>query len=139
MGGVYLNAYLPEIASKDKIGRISGYGWSFGYVGGLLMLALCFILFIQPENPINPISGNMLNKTTGEHIRIINIFIAIWFAIFSIPTFLFVRDKRKSKLFNINIIKSSFRDLHTTFIEIKKYKQILIFLIARLIYNDALV
>ena len=36
MGGVFLNAYLPEIAPKDKIGRISGYGWSLGYVGGLI-------------------------------------------------------------------------------------------------------
>ena len=83
-----------------KIGRISGYGWSFGYVGGLLMMALCFMLFIQPENPVNLFTGNLLDKESGEHIRIINILIAIWFAIFSLPTFMFVGEKQKNKSIN---------------------------------------
>ena len=61
MGGVYLNAYLPGIAPKDKIGRISGYGWSFGYIGGLLALGICFILFIHPENPFIPLIDYTLN------------------------------------------------------------------------------
>ena len=61
MGGIYLNAYLPEIAPKDKIGRISGYGWSLGYIGGLLVLGVCFLLFIQPQNPINPFNLTLLD------------------------------------------------------------------------------
>ena len=61
MGGVFLNAYLPEIAPKDKIGRISGYGWSFGYVGGLIALAFCFVSFVLPDNPLNPLTGNILD------------------------------------------------------------------------------
>ena len=56
MGGVFLNAYLPDIAPREKIGRISGYGWSFGYIGGLLALAICFVLFISNDNPSNPIT-----------------------------------------------------------------------------------
>ena len=44
MGGVFLNSYLPSIAPKEKIGRISGYGWSFGYVGGLIALCIAFLL-----------------------------------------------------------------------------------------------
>ena len=103
MGGVFLNAYLPEIAPKEKIGRISGYGWSFGYIGGLIALAVSFILFISPENPINPFNGQLLNLDTGEHIRIINVFIGIWFAVFSIPTFLFLKDKNLL-FFKIKII-----------------------------------
>ena len=35
MGGVFYNAFLPDIAPPDRIGRISGYGWALGYVGGL--------------------------------------------------------------------------------------------------------
>ena len=139
MGGIYLNAYLPDIAPKNKIGRISGYGWSFGYVGGLIALAICFIIFIYPENPINPISGVLLNKNTGEHIRIINIFIAIWFFVFSLPTFIFVKDNNISKKINTTIIIESFKSLSKTFHEIKKYKEVLKFLIARLVYNDGLI
>ena len=74
MGGVFLNAYLPEIAHKHKIGRISGYGWSFGYVGGLIALAFCFVSFVLPDNPLNPLTGNILDKSSYEHIRIINVF-----------------------------------------------------------------
>ena len=139
MGGVFLNAYLPEIAPRNKIGRISGYGWSFGYLGGLIALSICYILFISPENPTNPLTGNLLNIENYEHIRIINIFIAVWFAIFSLPTFLFVPDSTKTKKINIKLLASSFISLKNTFNEIKKYKEILKFLIARLIYNDALI
>ena len=139
MGGIYLNAYLPEIAPKSKIGRISGYGWSFGYIGGLLALTISFLLFIQPENPVNPITSVLLDKSSGEHIRIINILIAVWFAIFSIPTFLFVKDSKKIKKINFLLIKESFNNILKTFLEIKKYKEILKFLIARLVYNDALI
>ena len=81
---VFLNAYLPEIAPKEKIGRISGYGWSFGYIGGLIALAICFVLFATPDSMFY----SRLDNSTGEHYRVINIFIAIWFAVFSIPTFL---------------------------------------------------
>ena len=139
MGGVFLNAYLPEIAPKRKIGRISGYGWSFGYIGGLLALCICFLLFIQPENPINPFNFELLDKSTGEHIRIINVFIAIWFAIFSIPTFLFLKDAKKPSRIKISLIKESFKSLLKTFFEIRKYNGILKFLFARLVYNDALI
>ena len=140
MGGVFLNAYLPEIAPKEKIGRISGYGWSFGYIGGLIALAICFILFISPESPVNPFNGQLLNLDTGEHIRIINVFIGIWFAVFSIPTFLFLKDKkRKNTLNNGQLIYETFKSLNKTFREVKCYKETLKFLLARLVYNDALI
>ena len=139
MGGVFLNAYLPEIAPKDKIGRISGYGWSFGYVGGLLALAVCFVFLVFPEQPINPLTGNYFDKESYEHIRIINVLIAIWLAVFSIPTFLFVRGKNKKIKEKDNLISKSFIEIKKTFIEISKYKQVVRFLFARIIYNDALI
>ena len=115
------------------------YGWSFGYIGGLLALGISYVLLIQPENPINPLTGHFLDKSTGEHIRIINILIAVWFAVFSIPTFLFVKDSKKPKRIDSALISNSFKSLLKTFKEMKKYKQILKFLIARLVYNDALI
>ena len=68
MGGVFCNAFLPDIAPKEKIGRVSGYGWSFGYVGGLIALILGLVLFINPEVPLFNLS-----KETYEHIRATNI------------------------------------------------------------------
>lgn len=139
MGGVFLNAYLPEIAPKNKIGRISGYGWSFGYIGGLIALAACFLLFVVPENPINPLTGNVLDKSSYQHIRIINVFIAIWFAVFSIPTFLFVNSAERIVKLSNNIISSSFKEIKNTFNQIRNYKQVIRFLLARVIYNDAII
>ena len=139
MGGVFLNAYLPEIAPKDKIGRISGYGWSFGYLGGLLALAVCFVFLVFPEQPINPLTGNYFDKESYEHIRIINVLIAVWLAVFSIPTFLFVKGSSKKNKEKKGIISKSYLELIRTFKELKKYKQIVRFLFARIIYNDALI
>ncbi len=123
MGGVFLNAYLPEIAPRNKIGRISGYGWSLGYIGGLIALAICYIMLIVPDAPINPFSGELLDKSSYEHIRIINIFIAIWFAIFSIPTFLYVNSNNQNNKTSKKLILNSFKSISQTFIEIKKYKR----------------
>ena len=89
MGGVFCNAYLPDIAPHEKIGRISGYGWSFGYVGGLIALALSFIFFIQPDIP-----WFGFTKELGENIRAVNLLVAIWFAVFSLPTFIWVKELR---------------------------------------------
>jgi len=139
MGGVFLNAYLPEIAPKEKIGRISGYGWSFGYIGGLIALAICYVFFVSPDIPINPFTSDKLDISSYEHIRIINVFIAFWFAIFSIPTFLYVRGKNQKNKNSKNLISSSFLSVKKSFKEIKKYKEITRFLIARVIYNDAII
>ena len=73
MGGVFCNAFLPDISPKEKIGRVSGYGWSFGYIGGLLALLICFVLFITPDSPNNLFTGKLLDTNSVEHIRIINI------------------------------------------------------------------
>ena len=83
LGGVFYNAYLPEIAPENKIGRVSGYGWSFGYVGGLLCLVMAMIGFVNPETP-----WFGFTKEAGENIRATNILVAVWFSIFSLPMIL---------------------------------------------------
>ena len=137
MGQVFCNSYLPDIAPKDKIGRISGYGWSLGYLGGLIGLAVCLIVFYFPSEPVNPFTGNTLNKETFEHVRAMPIFIAIWFALFSLPTFIFLKDRKIDRSKSVSIRKS-YNELLKTFREIRKYKNIVRFLIARMLYNDAI-
>ena len=45
-GYTFYNAFLPEIASPERIGRVSGYGWGLGYVGGLVCLAVALVGFV---------------------------------------------------------------------------------------------
>ena len=299
MGSVFCNAYLPHIAPKDKIGRISGYGWSLGYVGGLIALMISLFLFVQPTKPIfnlkknssinsiivdienveisntftrftiSPSSFNVIDsiqvgmpiklinfeltdtlafmsdlvyknetekgtvadidldshsfvifgshpeyinhkdrsiqligkpswnnyntkeldsktgfvldeknnfeirgpiyeddkyvgtlcyfrdgrlkivdnpnineisvKTSGENIRGINLLVALWFALFAIPTFLGVKDHKINARISKNLIYKSYSQIRQTFKEIKQYKHIVRFLIARILYNDGLV
>jgi len=123
MGSVFCNSYLPDLSSTDNIGRISGYAWGLGFVGGLLALFLSLFLF-DINNP--------------DEIRKINILVGIWFLLFSIPTFLFVKDRKKEKL-NKEHIHSSFQSVKETFRSITNYREISRFLIARLFFNDGLI
>ena len=71
-------------------------------------------------------------------VRMSAVVVALWFAIFSIPVFFLVREKKSEKLTK-NHVKKSFNSILETFHKIKKYKKIIRFLIARLFYNDALI
>ena len=135
LGGVFYNAYLPEIAPENKIGRVSGYGWSFGYVGGLLCLVIALVGFVKPEIPWFGFS-----KIAGDNIRATNLLVAIWFCIFSLPMILKLKSPppKKNKKSEFNIL-SGINELVHTFREIMKYKQVIKFLLARMIYNDGLV
>ncbi|MBN2329948.1 MAG: MFS transporter [Candidatus Omnitrophica bacterium] len=135
MGCVFYNAFLPDIASSDRIGRISGYGWAAGYLGGLLALTVALFGFVFPERPWFGVS-----KEAYEHIRATNLLVAVWFAVFSIPIFLWVQENRMNCVQGRgNVLRSSFRQLAGTFHEIKRYRQIIKLLLARLFYNDGLI
>ena len=135
LGGVFYNAYLPEIVSLKKIGRISGIGWGAGYLGGLLAMLVAMIGFVSPDVP-----WFGLNIDTGEHIRATNILVAAWFFIFTLPAILYLKEKKVESANRIGIVVlNSIQALKKTFQEIKIYKNTVRFLISRLIYNDGLV
>ena len=134
MGIVFCNAYVPLISNKDNMGKISGYGYAFGYLGGLLALVVGLVTIALPEQPMFGISTDY-----GQNYRSMNILVALWFFVFSIPTFLWLdKDDRKRKL-NSKLLKDSFKQLFNTFKDIRKIKNTVRFLIARLFYNDALI
>ena len=137
MGSVFCNAYLPDISHSKNIGRISGYGWSLGYVGGLIALALAMVFLVQTDTPI---FGFGKGEAGGyENIRATNLLVAVWFAVFSIPTFLFVKDRKPETKALLKNVKHTVKDFRTTIKELKEYPQIVRFLLARLVYNDGLV
>ena len=123
MGTVFCNSYLPDLSNQENSGSISGFAWGLGFVGGLLALFLALLLF-DVNNPVE--------------LRKINVLVGIWFAVFSIPTFLFLKDRKKEKLTQKHI-SDSFATIRKTFNSISYYKQISQFLIARLFFNDGLI
>ncbi|NBC01388.1 MAG: MFS transporter [Bacteroidetes bacterium] len=132
---VFYNAFLPEIAPPDKIGRISGYGWAVGYLGGLLSLVAALLIFVFPEPPLFG-----LNPDTGANIRATNLMVAVWYALFAIPLFLFVKERKRTVLPNVGgLIRSTNAQLRTTFREIRQFKHAFYLLAARFFYNDGIV
>ena len=123
---VFYNALLKKVSDKNNIGKISGIAWSLGYIGGIVSLIICFLLFINPEKPVFG-----LDKEKFEHIRIIGPFIGLWFLIFSIPSFIFIKEK-KIKIKRINLIAN----IKKTFLSIENTT--LKFLISRMLYTDGL-
>lgn len=135
MSLVFYNAFLPDIAAADRVGRVSGYGWALGYVGGLLALVLALFGFVQTDSP-----WLGLSTENGANIRATNFLVAGWYLLFSLPMFFWVKEARRpTETKPVSLLLSSFRQLRATFHEIRKYRQIVKFLLARLIYNDGLI
>ena len=134
MGTVFYNAFLPDIAPPNRIGRTSGFGWSLGYVGGLSAMGLAMVALVEPTEPWFGFS-----RENGENFRATTLLVAGWFALFSLPIFLWVKEDKSAITRKGGILAASFRQLVGTFREVKQYKQIVRFLVARLFYNDGLV
>jgi len=75
-------AFLPELADSRAMGRVSGWGWSFGYLGGLAALGIC--LFYLTKNPSRPAS---------DTVPVTMLITAAFFALAAVPTFLFLRER----------------------------------------------
>ena len=133
MGGVFYNAFLPEVAPPDRIGRVSGYGWALGYAGGLSALGLALVGFVDAETPWFGFS-----REGYQHIRATNLLVAVWFAVFSLPLFLWVKERRSPAGASGASLAGSLRQLAATFREIRRYPDIFRLLLARLFYADGL-
>lgn len=98
---IFTNSMLPELGTKEEVGRISGNGWAFGYVGGLFALVLMLALFAEDAQTgktmigLDPAFG--LDASQREGTRFVGPLTALWYAVFMIPFFLWVRDPKPIK------------------------------------------
>ena len=129
-GYVFYNAFLPFIAPPERLGRVSGYGWGLGYVGGLVCLALALVGFIRPEAP-------WFGLSKDAAVRATNLLVAAWYLTFALPLFLWVPERRAGRV-RLDV-RGAFAELARTGRDIKRYGEVVKFLIARLVYNDGLV
>ncbi|MDQ1901483.1 MFS transporter [Paracoccus sp. WLY502] len=94
---IFTNALLPGLAPRDEIGRLSGSGYAFGYLGGVVSLAIMLALFQETPSGktligLDPLFG--LDPAAREGTRFVGPFVAIWYVVFMIPFFLWVREPR---------------------------------------------
>ena len=93
---IFINAQLPSLGTEEEIGQISGSAFSFGYAGGVLSLFTILLLFAEQPNGktllgLDPFFG-LLDAETRQGTRFTGPFVALWFIIFMIPYFLWVRE-----------------------------------------------
>ncbi|MCY4659825.1 MAG: MFS transporter [Acidobacteria bacterium] len=132
IGLVFYNAFLPSIAEPARIGRISGYGWSLGYAGGLAALVAALVVCVSDP----PMFG--IPTAEGFNLRATNLLVAGWFLLFAVPAFVRLRDPAGSARGG-GSVADAFRDIVATARRLRQYRQVLRFLLARLFYNDGLV
>ena len=131
MGTVFYNGFLPELAPKGAIGRASGWSWGFGYAGGLTCLALALPMALAPEQ-----LG--IGTEEGFNFRAVNLLVAIWFVVFSVPMLRLALRLRPPARPRVRL-PQAYRDVVATMREVRRFSEAAKLLLARLIYNDGLV
>ena len=132
-GSVFYNAMLPELAPKAMIGRISGWGWGLGYVGGLLCLAVALVGFVQTDA-----AWFGVGKSDAANVRATAVLAAVWFGVFAIPLFIFTPDRPNTRVSLGTAVREGLEVLAQTAKKTHNFAGIVRFLIARMIYTDGL-
>ena len=138
----FTNAMLPDLGPRDALGRISGSGFAFGYVGGLISLVLMLALFAEnPEGKtmigLSPVFG--LDAAAREGTRAVGPLSAIWYAVFMVPFFLWVREVRKPDRLPMRAaIRSAIPDLKQTLRALPGNRSLFAYLASSMFYRDAL-
>lgn len=119
-GNVFYNALLPDIVPRKDLGKVSGWGWAFGYVGGLISLLL------------------MLPLIHNKWVTLSFPTVAAFFGIFAIPTFILLKEvKRPSK--RTNYFRTAFHRIVNSAKNLRSFNELIKFIISYLIYNDGII
>ncbi|HOJ08275.1 MAG: MFS transporter [Ignavibacteriota bacterium] len=117
-GLVFYDSFLPEITEPKNFGRVSGYGFAMGYLGSLATLAIIYP-FIQAE---------MIKESFPVA--------ALFFLIFAIPLFVYLKDNRKIKSEKVSYFNIGVSRVWNTISNLKNYKNLAIFLLAYFFYIE---
>lgn len=123
---VFYNALLPEIATPQEIGKVSGNGWAFGSLGGIICLLIVLALIM------------IIGGTTV--VRFSFLITAVFYLASSLPLFLWLRERAEPQPLGKgdNYLQVASRRLRETFRAVRHYREFIKFIIAFLIYNDGI-
>ncbi len=124
MSIVFNNAMLPDIVTRDRLGRLSGWAWGLGYAGGLGCLVIILAFF---------------DLDSLDHVRATALLVALWFAVFSVPLFLWTPDQPAERIAVRRAVAEGLAMLWQTIKRVRQHANIARFLLAHMIYGDGLV
>ncbi len=123
-----ISAFLPEIVPVEEMGRMSGFGWSLGYFGGLLTLGLCLAYIIWAEQQ---------GQVEQQIVPVTMIITAVIFALAATPTFIWLRERATPSALNASAsyFTSAFRRVKHTLAEASRFPDLFRFLTALVVYQ----
>ncbi len=128
---VFYDSLLPHVADDDERDQLSSRGFAFGYLGGGILLAINLAMIMTAPDA----------ETTALMSRISFLMVAVWWVVFTIPLWKWVKEPVRRILRgeeDFNPIQASFSRLAHTFGEIKKYKELFKFIVAFWLYNNGI-
>ena len=119
-GEAFVSSFLPGLGPPEDLGKISGYAWGLGYFGGLLSTAIVFFGF----------RGNQYVIENFANLRLVGPVTGLFFLIAAIPTFLWVRERSKPRVFpdGDNYFSIGIKRLKKTILEIRDFRDLAILL-----------
>ena len=128
-GNALYDGLITHVASDEQLDRVSALGFSLGYLGGGILFALNVWMTLKPE-----IFGF---ADSGQAVRFSFLSVGVWWAVFSIPIFLFVKESgMRERISGWNAVKAGFSQLQGTFREVRSHKNVFVFLVAYWLYID---
>lgn len=119
-------AFLPEIAEGEALGRVSGWGWSLGYFGGLVALGICLAYVTHAQGQ---------GATAAEFVPVTMLITAAIFALASLPTFLFLRERAQPQAGAGTAVRAAFSRLAETLRTAQRYRDLRRFLVCLVFYQ----
>jgi UMF1 family MFS transporter len=128
-GNIFYDSLLVSVAGPKKVDFVSALGFSLGYLGGGILFAFNVFMTLKPE------FFGFADK--AEAVRWSYLSVACWWAVFSLPVLLFVKEERSAGgQIGLNAIAAGFRQLAQTFAEIRRLKVVFLFLAGYWLYID---
>ncbi|MGM9475645.1 MFS transporter [Pedobacter sp. GSP4] len=129
IGGVlFSNSYLPEIATEEHQDRVSAQGFSYGYIGSVLLQLICFLFVLKPE------WFGIIDASFPPRLSFL--LVGVWWIAFSqIPFSVLPNGKPQTDKIKTNIIKDGFSELSKVWKQLKQIKKLKGFLISFFFYS----
>jgi UMF1 family MFS transporter len=131
---IFYDSLLPHVAGDDSQDRLSSAGYALGYLGGGLLLVVNLAWIVSPS------TFGISDTATASRLAMLSV--AVWWTAFSIPLFLYVDEpeprSRESHEEDLSPVRAGFGSLRSTFAEIRRYRQLFVFLLAFWLYADGI-
>lgn len=121
-------AFLPELAKNQAIGKVSGWGWGLGYLGGIFSLGSCLVYITWAKT---------LNHEPDQYVPVTMVITAVIFAVASLPTFIYLKERAipQPHFYGDKVIHESFLRLRSTLANVRQYQDLVRFLICLVFYQ----